>query len=82
MRKYHNAIQHGAYRAGQSFPQSYVLGIDKFLFKTQAKIDGHLDEHEADPISFSFYSSICEYALLTGAYTVLSMELHGSFHKY
>ena len=80
MRKYHNAIQHGAYRACQSLPQSYVLGMDKFLLslrkeKTQAKKNGHLDEHEADPISFSFYSSICEFALLTGdiftcAYTV------------
>ena len=80
MRKDHNVIQHGAYRAGQSLPQSYALGMDKFLLslrkeKTQAKKDGQLDEHEADPISFLFYSFICEYSLLTGdifmwAYTV------------
>ena len=86
MRKYHNAIQRWGIQSRPITPPILRVGSGQvssfFEKKTQAKKDGQLDEHEADPISFSFYSSICEYALLTGAYTVLSMELHGSFHKY
>ena len=80
MRKYHNAIQHGASRAGQQLPQSYVIGMTKFLNSfqkenNQAKKQGRLQENEADPITFSFYRLICEMAIHTGdiylwAYTV------------
>ena len=80
MRKYHNAIQHGASRAGEPLPQAYVIEMPKFLQslkkeKNQAKKDGRLDEKEADPISFAFYNALCQMALFTGdiflwAYTV------------
>ena len=58
MRKYHNAIQHGAYSRPITPPILRVGNGQVYSFfekgKTQAKKDGQLDEHEADPISFHF----------------------------
>ena len=71
IRKYHNAIQYGAMRAGESLPEQYTVEMTRYLNsskkeKNQAKKDGQLDEKEADPISFSLYSSICEAAIKLG----------------
>ena len=80
MRKYHNAIQFGAKRAGVALPQEYCFQMQHFLSslkreKTNAKKEGKVEEKEADPITFSLYVNICQYAIEVGdlflwAYTV------------
>ena len=71
LRKYHNAIVHGAEKAGQTLPDSYVREMKKFLASFEketrkAKNKDELDEQESDPIPFQLYRLICEWAILTG----------------
>ena len=71
MRKYKDAIQYGAYRAGQVLPNIWETKMSPFMASlkkenTRAKKEGKLDEEEADPIPFSLYRLICEYAIKKG----------------
>ena len=71
LRKYNDAILHGAKEAKIRLPLKYYEGIDPFLkaFKketVQAKKNGMLDEREADPIPWSLFLSMCMWALKEG----------------
>ena len=68
IRKIIDAILFGAEQAGQRLPRNYYAEIDKFLqsFKketTNARKEGNLDEKECDPISWSLFKLILEWAL-------------------
>jgi hypothetical protein len=68
LRKYNDAILWGAKTCHQRLPLSYYEEMDKFLvaFKketTMAKKDGMLDEQEADPITWTLFRKILQWAL-------------------
>jgi hypothetical protein len=68
LRKYNDAILWGAKTSQQRLPLSYYEAMEKFLvaFKketTLAKKDGMLDEQEADPISWTLFRKILQWAL-------------------
>lgn len=68
IRKYHDAILHGAKCANVRLPREYYEEINKFLdaYKKetrQGRKEGKLDEREADPISKSLFRSILTWAL-------------------
>ena len=68
LRKYKDAIVWGSSKAKQPLPSSFYNDIDKFLklFKKETKKaakDGLLDEHEADPISWTLFNFILQCAL-------------------
>ena len=68
MRKIHDAILFGSKMAKEKMPSSYYTEMESFLasFKKEvarAKSAGNLDENTSDPICFSLYSLICDWAL-------------------
>jgi hypothetical protein len=68
IRKYNDAILWGAKTSNQRLPLSYYESMEKFLvaFKketTVAKKDGMLDEQEADPITWTLFRKILQWAL-------------------
>ncbi|CAB9498884.1 unknown protein (Partial), partial [Seminavis robusta] len=68
LRKYKDAILWGAKVAKQRLPRSFYEEMDTFLqsYKkefAQAKKQGSVDEQEADPITFSLYSLILDWAV-------------------
>ena len=68
LRKYNDAILWGAKTSHQRLPLSYYEEMEKFLvaFKketTVAKKDGMLDEQEADPITWTLFRKILQWAL-------------------
>ena len=70
-RKYTDAILWGSSEAKQTLPSSFYNDIDKFLksFKKETKKaakDGLLDEHEADPISWTHLNFVIQWDLEKG----------------
>ena len=68
IRKINDAVLYGAEQAGERLPRAYYAEMDKFLqsFKketTKARKDGNLDEKECDPISWSLFRLILQWAL-------------------
>ena len=68
IRKYHDAILYGAEKVKERLPTDYFEEMEKFLnaFKKEcakAKLDGNLDEREADPISWGLFRIILQWAL-------------------
>jgi hypothetical protein len=68
LRKYNDAILWAAKTSHQRLPLSYYEEMDKFLvaFKketTIARKDGMLDEQEADPITWTLFRKILQWAL-------------------
>ena len=71
IRKYKDAILWGAKVAKCALPSSFYLETERFLnsFKKEAKKaakDGMMEESEADPISWSLYKLILEWAIEEG----------------
>lgn len=69
LRKYHDAILYGAKQAGKRLPQSYYEEVEKFIkgYKKEAvkaRSEGNLDEKEADPISWSLFLNMLNWALV------------------
>lgn len=69
LRKYHDAILYGAKKAGQRLPQSYFEETERFFnaYKKEAaaaKKEGNLDEREADPISWTLFLAMLDWALI------------------
>ena len=72
LRKYKDAILWGSSEAKQPLPSSFYNEIDKFLKKIKketkkAAKDGLLDEHESDPISWTLFNFILQWALEKGS---------------
>jgi hypothetical protein len=68
LRKYNDAILWAAKTSHERLPLLYYKEMDKFLvaFKketTMAKKDGMLDEQEADPITWTLFRKILQWAL-------------------
>ena len=75
LRKYHDAIMYGAKKAKTPLPVSYYTEMDGFLTSfrketAEAKKDGMLDEKEADPISWTLFRHILQWALGFSNYCV------------
>jgi hypothetical protein len=70
LRKYNDAILYGAKQASQLLPRGYYDEIERFLSSfrketVEAKKEGKLDEQEADPISWSLFNLLLDWALDT-----------------
>jgi hypothetical protein len=68
IRKYHDAILYGVEKVKERLPTEYFEEIEKFLIAfrkecTKAKLEGNLDEREADPISWGLFRIILGWAL-------------------
>jgi len=68
IRKYNDAILWGSHQAGEVLPLSYIDGMNAFLkgYKKEtvrAKMDGNLNEEEADAIPFDLFLHILNWAL-------------------
>ena len=64
--KFHDAIVYGAKQAEVNLPYSYTIAMKTFKIslkkeKKKAKQDGELDEEEADPISSTLCTRLCEW---------------------
>ncbi len=71
MRKTHNAVLFGASTVKQILSSQYYVDMDSFLpsFKKEAadaRSRGNVDEKSADPISFTLYQIILEWAVAQG----------------
>ncbi|KAL9181723.1 hypothetical protein ACHAXT_012066 [Thalassiosira profunda] len=71
IRKYDDAIKWGAAMAGARLSQTYYSEMDRFLSAyrkeyTAAKKEGKVDEKDADPITISLFSLICQWAVDEG----------------
>ena len=81
LRKFHDAIIHGATRQGVPLPEVYEIEMRNYLDsmlkeKTKAKKAGQTEEREADAISFELYRLLCKLAIKTSnmflwAFTVM-----------
>ena len=83
--KYKDVILWGSREAKQTLPYSFYNEIDKFLksFKKETKKsakEGFLDEHEADPISWTLFNFILQRALEKGSILIWVFSiLHWNF---
>ena len=71
IRKFNDAILFGAKKAKQKLPPSYYYAIGEFLvgYKKEtanARQDGQVDEKECDPISWTLFRLILQWALDAG----------------
>jgi hypothetical protein len=68
VRKYNDAILFGAEKANGRLPRSYYVEMDKCLISykketTNAKADGRLEEHDSDPLTFTLFRLLMQWAI-------------------
>lgn len=87
LRKYHDAILKCADIAGKQLPSNYRSEMKAYLLllkkeKTEANAKGQTENKEADPINFSLYEYLCQWAIESGniflwTFTVVQWNMMG-----
>ena len=68
MKKYYDTILYGAEQANEQLPHIFYVEMDKWMRSywkeaAKAKSEGHLEEQEADPVSFTLFCLWMQWAV-------------------